>query len=116
MTIEELKTMSNQLVQAIHDFKTSADYDGCDDEIELERVIDYLLCRLPRDIVYVEWYDRSDIASRCDYDDVITEELLDMCMRNMWNTDESIMDDEYVATIVDDTVEEYKQHKGEQNE
>ena len=107
MTLQELKTKSNELVQAIHDYKNQGGFD----EIELERTIDELLWKLPRDIVYVEWYDRSDIANRIDYDDIITEELLDMCIHNMWDTDESIMDDEFVMSIVDDTVEEYKKTK-----
>lgn len=111
MTIQDIRNTIDILVAQIKEYKTSADYDGCDDEIELERALDNLLCRLPRDVVYVEWYDRSDIASRIDYDDIITEELLDMCIHNMWNTDESIMDDEFVMSIVDDTVEEYKKTK-----
>jgi hypothetical protein len=111
MTIEELKTMSNQLVQAIHDYKTSADYDGCEDEIKLERAIDGLLCRLPRDIVYIEWYDRSDINNKImldDSDEIITEEMVDNCMQNLWDFDESIMDDEIVSNIVNDTINETK--------
>ena len=107
MTQEQLKTKIDDLIQAIREYRQEKDFD----EIDLERAIDYMLTRLPRDIVYVEWYDRSDIASRIDYDGTITEELLDMCIHNMWNTDESIMDDEFVMSIVDDTVEEYKKTK-----
>lgn len=51
MTLEQLRTMSKELVQAIHDYQLEKDYS----EIDLERTIDELLCRLPKDIVYVEW-------------------------------------------------------------
>lgn len=110
MTIEELKTMSNQLVQAIHDFKTSADYDGCNDEIELERTIDELLCSLPRDIVYVEWFDRSDIKNMADgvFDEPVNEDMVDMCMEDLDRFNGSIMENETVEYIVADTVREHK--------
>ena len=114
MTIEELKTMSNQLVQAIHDFKTSADYDGCDDEIELEHVIDNLLCNLPRDIVYVEWFDRSDIKNMADgvSDEPVDEDLVDMCMEDLDRFNGSIMENETVEYVVADTVREHKNKGG----
>lgn len=115
MTIEELKTMSNQLVQAIHDYKTSTDYDGYDDEIELERVIDNLLCRLPRDIVYVEWFDRSDIKNMADgvFDEPVNEDIVDICMEDLDRFNGSIMENETVEYIIADTVRE---HKGTNNE
>ena len=108
MTIQDIRNTIDTLVAQIKEYKTGADYDGCDDEIELERAIDNLLCRLPRDIVYIEWYDRSDINNRICYDDTITEEMVDNCMQNLWDFNESIMDDEIVYNIVNDTINETK--------
>jgi len=111
MTLEKLKTISNELVQAIHDYRQEKDFD----EIELERVIDRLLCDLPRDIVYVEWYDRSDIKNMADgvYDEPVSEDLVDMCMEDLDRFNGSIMENETVEYIVVDTVRE---HKGGKNE
>lgn len=108
MTLVELKNMSNQLVQAIHDYTQEKDFDS----IELERTIDELLCRLPRDIVYVEWFDRSDIQNMADgvYDDPVNADIVDICMENLDRFNGSIMDNEIVENIVADTVRE---HKGE---
>lgn len=108
MTLEQLKTMSNELVQAIHDYKNQGGFD----EIELERTLDKLLCDLPRDIIYVEWYDRSDIRNMVDgvFDEPPTEDLVDMCMEDLDRFNGSIMDNETVEYIVTDTV---RQHKGE---
>lgn len=116
MTIQDIRNTIDTLVAQINEYKTSADYDGYDDEIELERALDNLLCRLPRDIIYIEWYDRSDINNKIvldSSDDTITEEMVDNCMHNLWNFDNSIMDDEIVYDIVNDTI---KEMKGEQDE
>lgn len=108
MVLDELKNMSNQLVQAIRDYTQEKDFDS----IELERAIDELLCRLPRDIVYVEWFDRSDIQNMADgvYDEPANDDLVSDCMRQLWQFNNSIMDNEIVYNIVSDTV---RNHKGE---
>lgn len=110
MTLEQLKTMSNEIVQAIHAYKLEKDYD----EIELERTIDELLCRLPRDIVYVEWYDRSDIENMANgvYDEPVGEHTVDTCMDALDRFDGSIMENYVVENIVIDTV---KQQREQQN-
>ena len=108
MTLYELKNMSNQLVQAIHDYTQEKDFDS----VELERTLDELLCRLPRNIIYVEWYDRSDIQNIADgvYDEPVNDDLVNDCMRQLWQFNNSIMDSETVYDIVGDTV---RDHKGE---
>jgi hypothetical protein len=102
MTIEELKNKTDELIQAIREYKEEKDFD----EIELERELDYMLTRLPRDIVYVEWYDRSDIKNMADgiYDSPVNEDTLDNCMWELWEYDNSIMDNDIVYSIVNDTV------------
>ena len=106
MTLQELKTMSNNLVQAIHDYKNQGGFD----EIELERTIDELLCRLPRDTIYVEWFDRSDIANMADgvFDEPADQDLIDKCMWELDNFNGCIMENEIVESIVADTVREHK--------
>ena len=113
MTLEQLKTMSNELVQAIHDYTQEKDFDS----VELERTLDELLCRLPRDMIYVEWYDRSDIQNMADgvKDEPANDDLVDTCMYNLWKFNESIMDNETVENIVIDTVRE-QHYKGEDND
>lgn len=106
MTLNELKNTSSQLVQAIHDYTQEKDFNS----VELERTLDWLLCRLPRNIIYVEWYDRSDIQNMADgvYDEPVNEDLVDMCMENLDRFNGSIMDNEIVEYIVADTVRERK--------
>lgn len=112
MTLEQLKTMSNELAQAIHDYTQEKDFDS----VELERTLDELLCRLPRDMIYVEWYDRSDIQNMADgvFDEPANDDTVDNCMYNLWHFNNSIMDNEIVENIVSDTVRE--QHKGADND
>lgn len=112
MTLQELKTMSDNLVQAIHDYKNQGGFD----EIELERTIDELLCRLPRDTIYVEWFDRSDIENMANgvFDEPADPDLITKCMWELNNFDGSIMDNYIVESIVADTVREHK--KGANNE
>lgn len=109
----QIKHLADELINTINEYKNSADYNGCDDEIELERMIDNLLCNLPRDIVYVEWFDRSDIKNMADgvYDEPADEDLVDMCMEDLDRFNGSIMENETVEYIVADTV---RQHKREQ--
>lgn len=107
MTLEQLKTMSNSLVQAIHDYRNESEYD----EIELERTIDELLCKLPRDLVYVEWFDRSlikDMADRQFNNDEASEDLVDNCMFDLWDNDNSMMDGDSIYSSVVDTIVGYK--------
>lgn len=114
MTIQDIRNTIDILITQIKEYKTSADYDGCEDEINLERALDNLLCRLPRDIVYIEWYDRSDINNKISLDssdEIITEDMVDNCMHNLWDFNESIMDDEIVYNIVNDTIQELKKEQ-----
>lgn len=113
MTLEQLKTMSNELVQAIHDYTQEKDFNS----VELERTLDELLCRLPRDIIYVEWYDRSDIQNMADgvKDEPVNDDTVDNCMYNLWQFNDSIMDNEIIEDIVVDTVRE-QHYKGEHND
>lgn len=114
MTLQELKTMSNNLVQAIHDYKNQGSFD----EIELERTIDELLCRLPRDTIYVEWFDRSDIENMANgvFDEPVDTDMVDICMDSLDRFNGSIMENEIVESIVADTVREHKKGAGyEQN-
>lgn len=110
MTIEELKTKADEFVNAIKEYRNEKNYD----EIDLERLFDYMLCRLPRDMIYVEWFDRSDIKSMADSqlnNEEASEDLVDKCMEDLWNLDYSIMRNETVQDIVYDTV--FLQNKGE---
>ena len=104
---EQLRTMSNQLVQAIHDYKQEQDFD----ELELESIIDNLLCRLPRDIIYVEWFDRSDIENIADIvcGEPATKEFVDACMHDLDNFNGSFIDNESIQLVVEETL---KQQKG----
>lgn len=108
MTIEKLQALKDELIQAIHYYKEEPNYD----ETKLEMLIDDLLCKLPRDIVYVEWFDRSQIKDMADgvYDEPPTEDLVDKCMEDLDRFNGSIMENETVEQIVADTV---RQHKGE---
>lgn len=112
MTIEKLQKMKNELVQAIHDYKFEKNFNS----VELERTLDEMLCCLPRDIIYVEWFDRSDIQNMADgvFDEPANEDLVDMCMEDLDRFNGSIMDNETVEYIVSDTVRE--QHKGANND
>ena len=114
MTLEQLKTMSNNLVQAIHDYTQEKDFDS----IELERTLDELLCRLPRDMIYVEWFDRSQIKDMADsvYDEPVNADTVDNCMYDLWRLDESIMDDETVQDCVNESVRFAHEHKGDNND
>lgn len=113
MTLEQLKTMSNELVQAIHDYTQEKDFDS----IELERTLDDLLCKLPRDMIYVEWYDRSDIQNMADgvFDEPVNDDLVDICMQELWEYNNSIMDNEIVEDIVCDSVRQ-QHYKGDNND
>lgn len=108
MTLNELKTKREELLNAIKEYMGSPEYN----EIDLEMTLDDMLTRLPRDIIYVEWFDRSDIKNMADgvYDDPASEDLVDKCMEDLNRFDGSIMQNETVEYIVADTVR--TQHKG----
>lgn len=107
MTIEDIKIKIDDLISAIKEYKAQPDFD----EIQLEMKLDWLMCCLPRDIVYVEWFDRSDIASMINTVDEPCEEqdLVDKCMEELDRFSGSIMENETVQQIIDDTVRDYKQ-------
>lgn len=110
MTIEKLQALKDELTQAIHYYREEPNYN----ETKLEMLIDDLLCKLPRDIVYVEWFDRSDIKNMADgvFDEPVNEDMVDMCMEDLDRFNGSIMENETVEYIVADTVKEHK-NKGE---
>ena len=111
MTLEQLKTIGNDFIKAVKEYKDSNEYN----EVELEITIDDLLCKLPRDLVYVEWFDRSDIRNMADgvYDEPATEDLVDMCMEDLDRFNGSIMENETVQEMVNETVRFAHEHKGE---
>lgn len=100
---EQLRTLSNQLVQAIYDYKQEQDFD----KLELESIIDNLLCRLPRDIVYVEWYDRSDIKNIADIVCGVpaTDGFVDTCMKDLENNG-CFIDNESIQLFVEETLKQ----------
>lgn len=105
MTLEQLENMKQNFIQAIHQYRTEKD---CD-EVELELLIDRLLCDLPKDMVYVEWYDRSQVKNIADSqlnNEEANEDLVDTCMMELWEYNNSIMDDELVQDIVCDSIRE----------
>lgn len=112
MTLEQLKTIQEQFITALKEYQTAQDYD----EIELEKVLDDILCRLPRDIIYVEWYDRSQIKDMAEnrkylagYDIEITEKLVDECMYKLWNASDSFMNNDDIDFVICDIID----NKGE---
>ena len=111
MTALDIKKRVNGLINAINEYKNDKDYD----EIELERTIDELLCRLPRDLVYVEWFDRSQIKDMADsvYDEPATEDLVDACMYDLDRFNGSFIENESIQYCVNATVRFAHEHKGE---
>lgn len=107
MTLDELKNKRDELLNAIKEYMVSPEYN----EIELEYTLDNMLTRLPRDIIYVEWFDRSDIKNMADgvYDDPVDEDMVDKCMEDLDRFNGSIMQNETVEDIVSDTVRTQKQ-------
>lgn len=108
MTIEKLQALKDELTQAIHYYKEEPNYD----ETKLEMLIDDLLCKLPQDIVYVEWFDRSQIKDMADgvYDEPVeNEDLIDKCMEDLDRFNGSIMENETVEQIVADTIRNNKE-------
>lgn len=110
--LPDIRFKIDELIQAIKDYQQDKDFDS----VELERAIDKLLCDLPRDIIYVEWFDRSDIKNMADgvFDEPVNEDTVDTCMMELWDYNNSIMDNDTVENIVSDTVRE--QHKGADND
>lgn len=102
MTLEQLQQAREQFINAIKEYKNGKDYD----EIDLERVLDDTLCRLPRDIIYIEWFDRSDIEYRARQirDNDRTGDKITDCMYELWNYNDNIMDNEIVDDIVNATI------------
>lgn len=102
MTLEQIKDLSRALTHAMKEYQKQGDYNEC----ELECVVDDVLCKLPRDIVYVEWLTRSDIQNMADgvYDEPAEPEMLDDCMQNLWDNDSSLLDTDIAEAIVVDTI------------
>lgn len=105
MTLEQLKTMSNELVQAIRDYTQEKDFDS----VELEIVIDDLLCKMPRDMVYIEWFDRSQIKDVADSqlnNEDASEDLVDACIYDLWSSNDSLMTGDDLYERIADTIRE----------
>lgn len=110
MTLEQLKTIQEQFITALKEYQNAQDYD----EIELEKVLDDTLCRLPRHIVYVEWYDRSQVEYLADnwikYLNAVnqptkkTTDLIDDCMYDLWNANDSFINDDNIQSVICDTI------------
>lgn len=115
MTLEQLKTIQEQFITALKEYKDGQDYN----DIELEKVLDDTLCRLPRDIIYVEWYDRSQVEylvdnrikylNEIDQPTKMTADLIDDCMYDLWNANDSFMNDDDIQSVICDTID----NKGE---
>ena len=114
MTLEKLQALKDELTQAIHYYREEPNYD----ETKLEMLIDDLLCKLPRDIIYVEWFDRSDIRNMADgvYDEPANEDLVDMCMEDLDRFNGSFMENESIQMCVNETVRYAHEHKGADND
>lgn len=102
MTLEQLKTIQEQFISAIKEYKDGQDYN----DIELEKVLDDTLCRLPRDVIYVEWYDRSEIeyTARQIDDRQYTDDELTEFMYELWNYSNNIMDNDIVIDLIEQTI------------
>lgn len=107
--LPNIKFQIRELLQAIKDYREDKDYN----EVELELLLDDLLCKLPRNNIYIEWYDRSQIRNMAEFDNPVSEDVVDDCMNELWEYNDSIMDNDLVIDIVNDTV---NQHKGDDND
>lgn len=98
----QIKDLCSQLIDAIQEYKNSNTFD----ETELERALDELLTKLPRDILHVEWFDRSDIENMANgvFDEPVNADMVDKCMESLDRFNGSIMENEIVQDIVADTV------------
>lgn len=112
--LPDIRFKIDELIQAIKDYQQDKDFDS----VELERAIDKLLCDLPRDIIYVEWFDRSDIKNMADgvFDEPATEDLVDMCMEDLDRFNGSFMENESIQMCVNETVRYAHEHKGDNND
>lgn len=105
MTIEDVREKMLDLTQAIREYKNGKDYDS--DELEI--LVDDMLCRLPRDVFYIEWFDRSqirEIADSCINNDLASEDEVDECMYNLWRSDVSYMTTEDIRYTIEYTINE----------
>lgn len=111
MTLEDLKNKTYDLLQAIKQYRSEKDYN----ETDLERLIDELLCKLPQDLIYVEWFDRSDIRNMADgvYDDPVDEDMVDRCMEDLDRFNGSFIENESIQLCVNETVRYWHENKGE---
>lgn len=107
MTIEDVREKMLDLTQAIREYKNGKDYNS--DELEI--LVDDMLCRLPRDVFYIEWFDRSQIrvmADSCVNNDSASEDKVDECMYNLWRNDDGYMRNDDIYWTITDTINEYK--------
>ncbi|MCQ2608980.1 MAG: hypothetical protein MJ197_09895 [Bacteroidales bacterium] len=99
MTIEDVRAKMLDLTQAIREYKNGKDYNS--DELEI--LVDDMLCRLPRDVFYIEWFDRSQIREMADSytnNDSASEDKVDECMYNLWRNDDSYMTSEDIMDTI----------------
>lgn len=103
MTIEDVRKKMLDLTQAIKEYKNGKDYNG----VDLEILVDDMLFRLPKDVFYIEWFDRSQIqemADSCVNNDSASEDKVDECMYNLWRNDNSYMTNEDVMYTIEYTM------------
>lgn len=109
MTIEDVREKMLDLTQAIREYKNGKNYKS----YELEILVDDMLFRLPKDVFYIEWFDRSQIqemADSCVNNDSAGEDKVDECMYNLWRNDDSYMRNDDIYWTITDTI---NKHKGE---
>lgn len=102
MTLEQIKAISKELELAILYYKSQKDFD----EIGLGQVITDLLHRLPQDIVYVEWYDLTDIRNLIENTgrSPVSKEMTDACMKDLHEFSGGFIDNETVQSFLDESL------------
>ena len=82
----DLKKMTDEYIEAIKQ---------CKDKALLYEVLDDLLVAMPKDIVYLEWKTRPEIA------DMVPNKNVDECMEALWDCDASFMDEDSMYDAID---------------
>ena len=108
MTIDKLEEMRRDFIQAIAQYRTEKDYN----EEDLELLLDRILCDMPRDMVYIEWFNRSQIKDMADSqfnNDEASEDIIDSCMFDLWDNTNSMMDSDSIYSSVAETIRNNKE-------
>lgn len=107
ITKEQLKSKAEEFANMLKEFEKQSNTVHGDEEA-LENITNFILCSLPRNYTYVEWYSRSEIDNMIFQ---ITEkdvkpEFLDLVMDSLWDRNSSFMDSESMIEVVNDIVED----------